>query len=114
MLLISMLLVVFFIFLLPAVLSKIQNIPMQVPYSKPNVIIDLNIIHSDKFKNLIPFGAMPTEFVYTVTGKNGKQITGNISAGTIQEAQKLLEASGFKIISLKTMDIGRSNPFVTY
>ncbi len=120
-LLIVFLIITFLIIFLPGFLNKTQNISTKISFNKygtmadnSNITINFDIIDSNKVKNLKPFDILETEFAYIVQDKNGRQITGNISAVTKDYAQKLLEESDFKVLSLKEISIGRNEPFVSY
>ena len=99
---------------LPTILNQFQHVTEEVSYSKPNVTINMDVIDSNSFKNLTPFQEDIMEFAYVVKNKSGKQVTGNISTSSLQEAQKTLETSGFYVITIKEMNSGRSNPFTSY
>ncbi len=116
---ISVALVIFFIamfavVLLPTLNTKPQSVSSSTLFYKPNVQIDFTTIDSPEVKNLQPFPTMQNQFTYVVEDSSGKQVTGNISADSQTDAQQLLEASGDKIISIQEVDIGRSQPFVSY
>ncbi len=102
------------VFLLPEFLNKSKNTALQVPLNNSRALLNLDIVDSDKVKNLEPFTQLEVEFAYVVTDKNGQQITGNISAASKDDARTLLEASGFKASSLKEMNLGNSDPFIPY
>jgi hypothetical protein len=117
MLLILFLIIISSIVFLPEFLNKNKSIPIKEildKLDKSDVVINFNIMDSDKVKNLDPFDSQETEFTYVVFDQEGKQITGSISAVIKDDAQKLLEGAGFKVSSLKEMDIGREEPFVSY
>ncbi len=96
------------------VLDGNQNSAVNQVGSQPNIAINMNIVNSDQVKNLNPFYDLQTEFSYVVADKNGKQTQGNISAATKEDAQALLQQSGYTIISLDEATVGRSDPFVSY
>lgn len=111
--LIVFLAIISLIVFLPDFLSKNSNTPADMT-SLPDITVNLNILDSDKVKNLQPPSSLPIAFTYTVQDKNGIQIQGNISAASKQDAQSILEKADFKVISLKEANIGRTNPFVSY
>ncbi len=99
---------------IPKFINAPAKAKIKVSFAKPDVIINLDIINSEKVKNLNLFSNLETEFVYVVKNQQGNLITGNIVALTPFDAQKLLEESGFKVVSLKEINIGRSEPFTSY
>ncbi len=100
---------------LPGFVNKTSNTSTGVSSSNPNITINLSIMDSDKIKNLEPFNEeIGSVFIYTVQDKNGRKTTGNISAATKEQAQSLLEQSGFKVLSLEEMSVGRNDPFISY
>jgi hypothetical protein len=116
---IALSLVVFFgivsvIIFFPQLINIHQSAAIPSATIRPDIAVNLSIIDSDSVKNLQPFLNLETEYTYVVQDKNGKQTTGNISAATTQDAQKMLEAAGFKVSSLTEMGVGRTNPFVSY
>ncbi len=102
------------VILIPKFLNATPSAKVKVSFSKPDVIINLDILNSEKVKNLNLFSNLETEFVYVVKNQQGKLVTGNILALTPFDAQNLLEESGFKVVSLKEVNIGRSEPFTSY
>ena len=105
--------VAFLVIFIPKFFNVTEEIlPSQAP---SDIAIDLSIINSSKFKNLETVNAAAEQvFVYTVQDKDNKQITGNILAVNEDSARILLEKSGFNVLSLKQMPIGKSNPFAAY
>jgi hypothetical protein len=80
----------------------------------PNVNVDLRILNSAALDNLESFNIMEIAFSYTVTDKIGKKINGTISAVSKEDAQKMLEASGYAVESIQEASVGRTNPFASY
>jgi hypothetical protein len=83
-------------------------------FNKPKVNINMSVFDSDQFKNLQPFSEMETQYSYKATDKDGKQITGFISAVSKAQAQKILEDGGLMVTDLRELEIGRENPFIPY
>ncbi len=113
---ISLVLILFVIPLIifsPWLKNKPQDI-LQEQISQPNITINLDIIDSDRVKNLEPFGAIETEFSYIAEDKGGKKVQGSISALSKDEAIATLEKAGFKILSLQEVFIGKKEPFTPY
>lgn len=100
---------------LPEFISKNQTQvnPVEVPLN-PSLMLNFNAIDSEEFKKLQPFDAMETLFAYVIEDKDSQQVSGNISAVSKQEAQKLLESSGFKVLVLQEIGVGNANPFTPY
>lgn len=113
--LVLLVVVIFLAIFLPGFLNPMPTLP---PSGQPGFLSDLAInfsgIDSDKVKNLDPFLTQEKIFTYVVLDKNGRRITGDISADTQDGASALLQNAGFKIISLSQMVAGRSDPFVSY
>ena len=86
----------------------------QVKNPPANLAINFSVVDSEKVKALEPFSIKENIFAYTITDKNGRKITGNISAKTKEEAQNLLEGSGYKVVTIVEMIVGRSEPFISY
>lgn len=108
-------LVIFFLVVLMIwLVNKNKNIAQDGFSGPPNITINFNVIDSDQVKNLEPFTSLETEFTYLVQDQTGKQVQGNISAPSKEAAQKLLEDSGMKIISIKETIIGNNQPFASY
>src|SRR3989344_1944689 len=102
-----------FIIFLPELFNKKQDgIIKEIP-NKPVLVIDVGITNSDKFKALEPFETPQSEYVYVVQDQKNETISGNISAGTKEGAQALLESAGFKVTSVEEKGIGRTEPFAT-
>lgn len=112
--LLSILIAISLVFFIPGFLKRLQSPPTALLFESPDITINLDILNSNKVKNLEPFGDLKTAYIYMVEGKDGKQVTGSISMDTKEQAQKILEDDGFKIISLEELNIGRDNPFVSY
>jgi uncharacterized membrane protein YkgB len=106
--------IVSFIVLLPEFFNKNQNVPVDLSSGDQGIAINFNFLDSDRVKNLEPFVVSQAEFSYIVKDKDGKQVAGNISAHSKQEAKTLLENSEFTIINLQEMNAGKSNPFAAY
>lgn len=85
-----------------------------VPLGQKDVAINFSIIDSPEVSDLKPFYILETTFSYVVTNEADEQIQGNISSVSLEDAKATLEASGFKIVSLKEMGTGRSQPFISY
>jgi len=97
----------------PGLNDEFQKLLSQeTPQSK--IGVSLNIVGSNMVKNLEPFGDIEPEFVYTVKGKDGKQVQGSVSALTILEAKNLLEKTGFQVLKLEKATTGKNNPFSPY
>ncbi len=111
--LVALLLVASLIIVIPGFINETRNFP-DMSFNQPSVIINLDILDSNKTKKLELFSAIETTFNYVVTDKNNRQITGTIVANTKDQAQKMLEDSGFKVLSLQGVTVGRPEPFVFY
>ncbi len=99
------------IIILPSLINSNQNSPVGKTPVAPALVINLSVIDSAQVSSLQPFTTVQTEFTYVVKDKKGKQINGNISATSQQEAQSLLEASGFSVVSVSLTQAGNSEPF---
>ncbi|OGZ73046.1 MAG: hypothetical protein A2908_01825 [Candidatus Staskawiczbacteria bacterium RIFCSPLOWO2_01_FULL_38_12b] len=111
----------FFIFIaislvmfLPELINKNKNIPPDMSFDQPDVVINFKILDSEKVKALEPFTRLETEFDYIVQDQDDQQMSGTILAATNEDAQKLLEKSGYRVLMLKEVNLGRSEPFVSY
>jgi hypothetical protein len=80
----------------------------------PDLSVNLKVLDSDTVKNLQSFADLEVQFSYVVHDKDDKQIEGTISAINQSTAKSLLEASGFKVLILKEVVQGRSEPFTAY
>ena len=105
---------IFLLVLLPEFLRNSQDIATETLKGQSDATISLNIGNQDKVNMLEPFVELEISFAYVVQDKDGKQIAGSISAADKAIAIKLLEESGFKILSLKEMNLGNDNPFISY
>ena len=105
--------VLLFMFL-PGLLNTAPAAVPQVSFNKPDVIINLGVLESEKVKNLQPFTPVQTEFTYTVKTAAGKQVSGNISAASQDDAQSQPQAAGYTVITVSATPVGRSDPFVSY
>src|SRR3989338_2707477 len=83
-------------------------------FDQPDVVINFKILDSEKVKALEPFTRLETEFDYIVQDQDDQQMSGTILAATNEDAQKLLEKSGYRVLMLKEVNLGRSEPFVSY
>ena len=107
-----------FIVFFPELTGKSQYISLQNSsgngYNELNIAVNLDIMDLAKFKKLELFNDAQKNFNYVVRDKNNRPITGTIEATTIAEAQQLLTESGFLVVSVQEVEIGRSNPFISY
>lgn len=87
--------------------------PAALVFNKPKVSIDMEVFKSEQFLKLKPFEEIQLQFSYKAT-KDGKQVTGYITAATSQEAKKILEGRGYEFIDVREVEIGRDNPFTPY
>ena len=95
-------------------LGKNRDVGVLTVPTQKNISINFDIIDSPEVSNLKPFYKMESAFSYVVIDEVGKEIKGNISAGSIEYAKALLQASGFTISNLKEVGIGRIQPFILY
>ena len=95
-------------------LAKPSEVSTVLVFNKPKVNIDMGVFSSDEFKNLQPFTQMEIQYSYTATTKDGKSVSGFISANSEDEAQSVLIGRGLTISELKEAEIGRDNPFIPY
>ena len=98
----------------PQLLTNSQPPAPGASYDASEVTLNTSIMDSDKVKKLAPFVALETTFAYVVQDKEGSQIVGTISAASVASARGVLEDSGFKVISLKEVNTGRPEPFISY
>lgn len=108
------LVVISLIVFLPELLDTPPKPPKVVSFKSPNVDVDLRVLESNNIKNLELFHSLDIAFEYVVFDSTGKEITGNISAADKRAAEASLKNSGFTIVTLKEMGVGRENPFVSY
>lgn len=110
--------IIFLLFLIAVAfvvfLSKPKEASQTLVFNKPKVSINLKVFESEQFKNLQPFEEMQMQFSYSAVTKQGKQVTGFISAVSLSDAQKILEGMGFSALSVEEAEIGRDNPFTPY
>lgn len=80
----------------------------------PELKIDFAAIQSDKIKNLEPFLVIGTEFLYTASDKDNKEVQGKVSATNAEEAVQILEKMGLKVTDLQEVKAGKEEPFSSY
>jgi hypothetical protein len=95
-------------------LAKPSEVSTVLVFNKPKVNIDMGVFSSDQFKNLQPFTQMEIQYSYKATTKDGKSVSGFISANSKDEAQSVLTGRGLNVSELKEAEIGRDNPFIPY
>jgi predicted tellurium resistance membrane protein TerC len=95
-------------------LSKPSEVSTVMVFNRPKVDIDMNIFDSAEFQEIQPFPVMKPQFSYTATTKDNKSQEGFISADSIEQAKKQLEDMGLRIIQIKPVEPGRTDPFVRY
>lgn len=113
-LLILLLFMISLIIFPPQFRNELQSTVPEGVFDMLNTKINFNIMDSNQVKNLDPFEDVETEFTYIAQDKDGKQITGRISAVSKIKAESILEEMGFKVFSLQESDIGRNEPFIPY
>ncbi len=110
--------VVFLILLVFVSLAVFLATPKEVPtvlvFNKPKVTINMDVFNLDQFKSLYPFTEMTIQFSYTAQTKDGNSVSGFISAISADEATKTLQDSGYTVLTIKEVEIGRDNPFTPY
>lgn len=87
---------------------------VSVEFNKPKVTVDTKVFDSEQFRDLQPFSQMQVQFQYSGFDKKRKSVKGFIAAVSLDEARKILEATGITIVQIKEAEIGRDNPFVPY
>lgn len=113
-LLIILLIVLALIAFLPEINNKFKNFPVEDTMSIPDVKINFSIIDSQQTQNLQLFKTIESEFTYTARNSAGRQVSGRISATTIEEAGALLQNMGLSAYTLEQVTIGRKDPFASY
>jgi len=109
------LLLIFLIFIFFIVFfSQPSEVPPDKVFNKSKVNIDMTVLDSEQFKNLVPFEEMPLQFYYEAINEKNKKVTGVISAVSEQEATKFLESKGLTVGLIKEVEAGRDNPFSPY
>ena len=115
--------VIIFVIFVAFFISLVIFPPFQKSYSisggenslQYNAKIDLALMDSEQVKNLDIFsGGIKIAFSFVAKDKNGKQITGNISALDKDEAMSILLAKGFSVISIDEFHSIKNNPFSPY
>jgi len=110
--------VIFLLFLafisLAVFFSKPKQSSTVLVFNKPKVSIDMTVFDLDQFKNLQPFTEMQIQFFYSAVTKEKASVTGYITAASMEDARKVLENMGMRILNLKETEIGRDNPFEPY
>lgn len=79
-----------------------------------DILIDFALLDSDAVKNLEPFYHTGVVFSYTAKDKNGREVKGNITAVTQDEAKILLVGQGFVSPTVQAVPVGRNQPFSLY
>ncbi len=96
-------------------LAQPKKPEQQLVFNKPKVSIDMSLLDSDQFKNLEEFVSMEIQYSYKAyLAKVSETKSGYISAVSVEEAQKALEAMGLTVVEIKEVGPGRNNPFTPY
>ena len=112
---IAALLFIFLIFISFIVFfSQPSAVSPEKVFNKSKVNIDMTVLDSEQFKNLIPFEEIPLQFYYEALNEKNRQVTGVISATSEQEAVKKLEADGLSVGLIYEVEAGRDDPFSPY
>ncbi len=110
--------IIFVLFLAFVTFGVLLSGPKQVQptlvFNKPKVSINTEVFDSEQFQSLQPFSEMKIQFIYEAETKENKAVEGFITAESVDDARKILEATGLEIISIKEVEIGRENPFTPY
>lgn len=114
----TILALVFFVFILTfsimLFLSSNKNMGQLPAVGSKNISIDFEVLDSPEVSNLKLFYAQETIFSYVVVNATGKEIRGNISAISMEDAKTSLQSSGFTVLNIKEAEIGRIHPFISY
>ena len=109
------LLVIFLVFISFIVFfSQPSQVSSEKVFNKSKINIDMTVLDSEQFKNLIPFKEIPLQFYYEALNQKNKVVTGVVSAVSEQEAIKILEGNGLDVGLIKEVEAGRDNPFSPY
>ena len=95
-------------------LSGPKQVQPTLVFNKPKISINTEVFDSEQFQELQPFSEMQIQFIYEAETKENKAVEGFVTAESIDDAKKILEATGLEIISIKEAEIGRENPFTPY
>jgi len=110
--------IIFVLFLTFVTFGVLLSGPKQVQptlvFNKPKISINTEVFDSEQFQELQPFSEMQIQFIYEAETKENKAVEGFVTAESIDDAKKILEATGLEIISIKEAEIGRENPFTPY
>ena len=102
------------VILLPELKNSLDTLPTGRVFAMPDIKINFSTLDSDQIKSLELFKNTETEFTYVAEDGLGKQVTDKISAPTKEDAQKILEELGLKVLSMGEANIGRRQPFTPY
>ncbi len=99
---------------LPEIKNQLNVTPAEGEFKAPDITINFSVVDSARVKSLESFNNIQTEFTYLATDQSGMQSQGTVSASSKAEAKKILEGTGLTVISLQEINVGRSDPFVSY
>ncbi len=91
-----------------------KTVTQEQPFIKPNINLNLAILDSNELKKLLPLEEIERQYIYTAKDKEGKEVSGKISAVSEQLAKEALENDKLIILKLEKEISGRDNPFNIY
>ena len=110
----GIILLVLLLIALRVFLVKPKPTPLEWVFKPPKIDINLEVLQSDKVKNLQLIGEIEKEFIYEAKRLGKKVQTGKVSAISQEKAIEILTQGGLSDIQVQEVRPGRENPFIFY